>query len=109
MSHQNYPQNTPSHLVPHTSTNAVISLIAGIASFIIVPLIGGIAAIIFGKIAKNEIRQGQGRVTGDGMATFGSVLGWINVAIVIIPICFMFVILPVFIMITGFIGVSLGL
>ena len=70
-----------------SSSLAVISLIAGIASFFIVPLLGAIAAIITGGMAKKEIRQSGGRISGLGMANWGVVLGWINIAFSLIGLC----------------------
>jgi len=70
-----------------TSAWAIVSLIAGISSFMIFPLFGAILAIIGGSIAKKEIRNGGGRVSGNGMATWGLVLGWINIAISLIGLC----------------------
>jgi ABC-type spermidine/putrescine transport system permease subunit II len=80
MSDQNFEQ-TP--LYPQTSSLAVISLIAGIASFFIVPLLGAIAAIITGHMAKKEISESAGRLTGEGLAQAGLILGWINVGLII--------------------------
>jgi hypothetical protein len=70
-----------------TSSLAVISLISGIASFFIVPLLGAIAAIITGNMAKKEIRRSRGQLTGSSMATWGIVLGWINLGIGFVGIC----------------------
>lgn len=84
MSNQPY-QQTP--IYQQNSSLAVISLISGIASFFIVPLLGAIAAIITGSMAKKEIRQSAGRLTGEGMATWGAILGWVNIAFSVIGIC----------------------
>ena len=84
MSDQNYGQ-TP--IYPQTSSLAVISLISGIASYFIVPLLGAIAAIITGNMAKKEIRQSAGRMTGEDMAKWGMILGWINIGLSLIGLC----------------------
>ena len=70
-----------------TSTMAVISLIAGIASFFIVPLLGAIVAIITGSNAKKEISQSGGALTGIGMAQWGTILGWVNIAFTLVGLC----------------------
>jgi hypothetical protein len=41
----------------------------------IIPCCNGILAIIFGFVAKSQIRQSGGTQGGDGMATAGIVLG----------------------------------
>lgn len=86
MSYQNY-QTPPPNYGSQSSTLAVISLLSGIASFFIVPLLGAIAAIITGGMAKKEINQSAGRITGLGMANWGMILGWINIAFSLIGLC----------------------
>jgi hypothetical protein len=74
--------------VPGTSGLAVISLILGVLSWIGIPLLGGIAAVITGHVARNDIRKAAGRVGGDGMALAGIVLGYANIALgVLIGLC----------------------
>ncbi len=87
MSYKNYNDMPPQVYSPQSSTLAVISLISGIASFFIVPLLGAIAAIITGGMAKKEIRASQGRMSGSGMATAGQIMGWINIGLSLIGIC----------------------
>ena len=62
---------------PRTSTMAIISLIGGITGFTILPFIGSLAAVIFGHIAKKEIRNSGGTVGGNGLATWGLILGYV--------------------------------
>ncbi|MFH1446907.1 MAG: DUF4190 domain-containing protein [Chloroflexota bacterium] len=89
MAYNNYDyRQPPVPMVPQiTSAWAIVSLIAGISSFMIFPLFGAILAIIGGSVAKKEIRNSGGRVSGNGMATWGLVLGWINIAISVIGLC----------------------
>ena len=61
---------------------AIAALVCGIAGFLC--LIPGILGIIFGLVAKGQIRQSNGTQRGDGMATAGIVLGCIWVAITIL-------------------------
>jgi hypothetical protein len=65
-----------------TSTAAIISLIAGILGFVqVLPVIGPIAAIVAGHMAKSEIKKSNGMVTGNGMATTGLILGYLMLAV----------------------------
>ncbi len=76
---QPYQQMPPGS---RTSTAAIISLIAGILGFVqILPVIGPIAAVIAGHMAKSEIKKSSGLVSGNGMATTGLVLGYVTIAI----------------------------
>jgi hypothetical protein len=90
MSDENFSQ---SPIYPQTSTLAVISLISGIASYFIVPLLGAIVAIITGNMAKKEINESAGRLTGDDMAKWGMILGWINIGFSLIGFCVVMLIL----------------
>jgi hypothetical protein len=65
---------------PRTSTNAIISLIGGITGLTILPTIGSLAGVIFGHIAKKEIKNSGGTVGGNGLATWGLVLGYIGLS-----------------------------
>jgi len=95
----NYQQVPAPQPAARNSTWAVLSLIAGIATWTILPGVTALLAIIFGYVAKKEIRKGNGMVTGGGMATWGLVLGWISVAFVLIGICVVTIL-----MVTGVLG-----
>ncbi len=75
----NYVPPVPT-VVPQNSTMAIVSLVSGIASWIILPFIGAIVAVITGHMAKNEIKKSMGTLGGNGMATAGLVLGYLNIA-----------------------------
>jgi len=85
--HQGGYAANPYEYAPQSQTQntmAIVSLVAGIAGFVILPLISSIVAIITGNKAKKEIAQtGQ---QGLGMAKAGTILGWIGVAFTILGI-----------------------
>lgn len=64
-----------------TSTLSLTSLIMGIAGWVILPIVGAIIAVITGHMAKKEIRESNGLLGGDGMATAGLVLGYSNLGL----------------------------
>lgn len=70
-----------------TSTLATVSLITGILTWIIIPLVGAVVAVITGHMAKNEIRENPEYVTGSGLATAGLVLGYIQLVFLCVPVC----------------------
>lgn len=86
MNQQNYPQNTNYTILP-TSTLATISLIAGILGFAGFPVIASIVAIWTGYAARNETRSIPPKASGDGMATAGIVMGWIQIGLTVVAIC----------------------
>lgn len=48
--------------------------------------VGSILALVFGYIARRQIRQAQGQQSGDGMAIAGIVLGWIGIGVLLLLI-----------------------
>lgn len=86
MNQQNVPQNMNYPILP-TSTMATVSLIAGILGFFLFPLIASIIAIWTGYEARKETRSVPPRASGDGMATAGIVMGWIQIGLIILSIC----------------------
>jgi hypothetical protein len=76
-----------------TSTLAIISLVAGILGWTLLPFLGTIGAIITGHMARGEIRRSNGALDGDGMAMIGLVLGWLQVVITVLGLLFIFLFL----------------
>ncbi len=81
--------NTPNP-VAQTSVMAVASLVAGILAWVMLPVLGPIVAVITGHMARAEIRRSQGRITGDGLAIGGLVLGYLQLAMVLLGILLLF-------------------
>jgi hypothetical protein len=69
------------------SSMAIISLISGVLGLTMLPVIGSIAAVITGFIARREIRESAGALGGDGLATAGMVLGWIGIGLTVVGLC----------------------
>jgi hypothetical protein len=60
-----------------TSGAAIASLVCGILSISIFPVLASIPAIIFGHLARREIRDSGGNLSGDGLAVAGLIMGYI--------------------------------
>lgn len=73
--------------VVQNSTLAVISLIAGIGSWFIFPIVGAIVAIILGHMARREIKESNGNLSGARLALAGLILGYSNFVIAVLAIC----------------------
>ncbi len=67
---------------------AVVSLILGIISFSVLPLVGAIAAVITGHMAKHEIKANPYKYSGDGFATTGLILGYSHLVLIFIFLVF---------------------
>ena len=75
------PAFTQSPMLPpqrarKTSGMAIASLVLGI---LWIYWLGSILALVFGYIAKKEIRDSNEPIEGNGLATAGIVLGWVGV------------------------------
>ena len=79
------------------SSLAIVSLIAGIIGWTIVPFIGSIVAVITGHLAKKEIRESGGTMSGDGMALAGLILGYTMIGIALLGLIVLIVALAVFV------------
>jgi len=66
----------PMQVKSPSNDKAVVSLICGILAWVLFPFICAIPAIIFGHIARNEIRDSNGQMGGRGMALTGLILGY---------------------------------
>ncbi len=69
-----------------TESLSTWSLVLGILSFVICPVLAAIAAIITGIKAKKSIDNSGGAKTGRTAATIGEVLGIVNVALSVLAI-----------------------
>ena len=83
-SQQPYQELPPA--VP-TNSMALVSMVAGIVGWTVAPLLGSLVAIITGHIAKRELKERMGRESGDGMATAGLVMGYIQLIPGILCVC----------------------
>ena len=66
-----------------TNGFAIASLVLGI---VWIYWIGSILALVFGYVARSQIRRSEGMQSGDGMAIAGIVLGWIGIGILVLLI-----------------------
>ncbi len=73
-----------------TSSTAIVSLVAGLLSWILLPWIGSIVAIIAGHMARAEIRRSDGVLDGDGMALAGMVLGYVQIGLTLLGLIALF-------------------
>ena len=78
----NIPNAGPVGVRPSANGKAITSLVCGcIGVCCCFTLIASILAVIFGHIAKGEIRASGGQQGGDGMALAGLILGYTGLAL----------------------------
>ena len=66
---------------PRRDTNgkAITALVLGLVGIVFCPLVLSIPAVVFGVIARREVRASQGRETGDGLALAGIIIGILGI------------------------------
>jgi hypothetical protein len=88
------PPPAPNVYVPlpvkPTSNTAIVSLVAGLLSWILLPVIASVIAIIAGHMARSEIRRSNGALDGDGLALAGMVLGYVQIGLALLAIIAIF-------------------
>ncbi|HET7339420.1 MAG TPA: DUF4190 domain-containing protein [Candidatus Dormibacteraeota bacterium] len=67
---------------PRTNSAAVASLVFGIISWFVCPVVGGVLAVVFGHVARGQIRQSG--ESGGGLAIAGLILGYFHLAAALI-------------------------
>lgn len=82
--------NMPPPVAP-TSGLATASLVLGILSWVTLPLLGAVGAVVCGHMARRDIRASRGALGGDGLAIGGLVLGYAHLVLWIIGIAFVLV------------------
>ena len=85
MDQPNLSRNMSDIILP-SSTLAIVSLFSALLGFTFLPIAGSIVALITGYMARDETRSIPPRASGDGMATAGIILGWIQIGLLIIGV-----------------------
>lgn len=81
---QPYGYGAPYGYAPKTNSLAIVSLVSGIAAFVILPLIASIVAVITGHMSLKQLKtNGE---AGRGMALTGTILGWVGIGFAVIGI-----------------------
>lgn len=70
-----------------TSGMAIASLVTGILGFL-GPVVFSLVAILTGYAARRDTRAASPSVGGDGFATAGIIMGWIQIGLVALVLCF---------------------
>lgn len=78
---QTYGQYGGYSTAPQTSSKATVALVLSIVSFVICPVIPAIVALVFASQATREIRESNGRYTGQGMVTASRIIAIANLAL----------------------------
>lgn len=86
---------------PKTNTLAIISLVSGLVSWVLLPVVGGIVGLITGFMGRSEIKKSNGAETGDGLAVAGIIISGLNVLLGLLCVCGFFAMLMFGLMLPG--------
>ncbi|MFH1151357.1 MAG: DUF4190 domain-containing protein [Actinomycetota bacterium] len=79
------PATLSGGLRPRYSGLAVAAMVLGILGLIFVlPLIGAVLALIFGFVARGDIKRSDGMVKGSGMAIAGIAMGFVGIFLIVV-------------------------
>jgi hypothetical protein len=85
-------------ILPRPSSNlAIASLVLGISAFMF--CVTAIPGVIFGHMARREIRLSNGQLGGDGLAVAGLVISYLALTLLLVPLIMMLlfgIALPIF-------------
>lgn len=73
---------------PKTNPLAIASLVFSAGGFSFLPLVGCIAGIVTGHMARREIRENPHLYNGDSLAKTAIILGWIGLVLPLVIIGF---------------------
>lgn len=82
------PQTPPPEGGTRTNGFAVASLVCGIAAYVVffASVILVILAVVFGHLARRQIRASGGVQRGNGLAMAGLILGYIGIGLTIVGV-----------------------
>lgn len=78
---KNAYQQEPAYQYPQQSVYGTTTSGKAIASLVLSLFGLSLLGVIFGHIARGEIKRSQGQIDGDGMALAGLIIGWIGFAL----------------------------
>lgn len=69
-----------------TEPKAVVALVLAVGSFVVLPLLPAVAALLLARSSRRDIDASGGRYTGTGLLTAARVLSWINVGLCLLAL-----------------------
>lgn len=67
-----------------TSSSAIFCMAAGVLGWTLLPIVGAVVAVVFGRRARREIRESNGTLGGQAFVTIGRSLGMIELGLFVL-------------------------
>ena len=77
------------YVAPATDSKAIGALVCAIGSFVLLPGVLAVAAIVLAAMSGRDIEASGGRLGGQGLNTAAKVIAWINVALCVVGLLFL--------------------
>lgn len=85
---RNNPHRLQSRLLKKNNQMAIISLVSGILAWTILPVIGSLAAVICGHMARKQLATNP-QETGGNLAVIGLILGYAQLVVFVLVLLVM--------------------
>lgn len=80
-----YGQPSPAR-PPETEGTAIAALVLSIASFVVLPVIPAIVALVLCSSAERKIRGSGGTLTGESLVKASRIVAWINIGLAAVAV-----------------------
>lgn len=89
---------------PQTDSKAIVALVFAILSFVFIPVLLAIVALVLARSSKRDIVASGGRLGGESLVTAARIISWINIGLAALVVVLVLLALLVF----GVAGVSVS-
>jgi hypothetical protein len=71
----------PAPVPAQTDTRAVVALVLAVLSFVLVPFVPAVVALVLARRSQRDIAASGGRLVGDGLARAARIVAWVNIVL----------------------------
>ncbi|HWG92984.1 MAG TPA: DUF4190 domain-containing protein [Mycobacteriales bacterium] len=69
-----------------TDTRAVVALVLAVLSFVLLPFVPAVVALVLAGRSRRDIAASGGRLTGAGLAQAARIVAWVNVVLCVLAV-----------------------
>jgi hypothetical protein len=81
---------------PQTDGTAIAVLVLAVCSFVVLPVVPAVVALVLAPSAERDIAASGGRLTGEGLVRAGRIVAWIHLALCLAAVVVVVLLLAVF-------------
>ncbi len=80
---------------PPTDTKAIVALVLSIGSFVVLPLVPAIIALVLASMSGRDISASGGQLAGAGLVLAAKIISWINIVLCALVVVFLVIVFGV--------------